>query len=807
MNSVARPVDSRPSPLPARRWRAPRWLAFAAALVVPSCAERPAVPSALPPVVAGLAAPGLAAPTRGLVLLGELGCVACHAGDAAAPLAQPRLGPDLATLGGRVHADYVARFLADPLAVAQGTTMPDLLRDRDDRERPRAAAALAQYLRSFDAAAPAPALAPSPATAEAIDAAAAPRGRVLFHEIGCVMCHAPRDEAGSERPLPDSVPLADLAGKYPLPGLRAFLLAPHAARPAARMPDFHLTPAQAHDLASYLLAGAPPRAAPPLPPVDPEQVAMGRVLFAERGCVHCHALADPSRAPAARNKPLRALDPTRGCLSASSGPWPFYALSTAQRSDLQAALAAAGSPRSAEEHVQQLLASRNCTACHARGDRGGVTKERDQYCVGGDPNIGPDGRLPPPLTGVGSKLRREWLQDTIAHGQRERAYLGTRMPGFGASFAAELADLLAHTDVLPPVAIAPLPEDEKEARAVTDLGRELVGDKGMNCIACHTFAADRVGTMGAIDLVATTAQRLRPEWFVHYLRAPFRFNPGTLMPQFFPDGKSSRAELGGGDATRQIEAMWHYLAEGRNVGKPSGMRRPPIELVVGDETVLLRRSVQNTGKRGISVGYPGGVSLTFDAERLALNQIWWGKFVDAAPVWTGQGSGEARILGKERVALPNGPAFAELPAPEAPWPDSSRRELGQRFLGYDLDQAQRPTFRYECAGVTIHDTPREVPVAGADADATTGGKPMLRRTLQFTSAVDKTLHFRAARAARIDDLGAGAVQVGATLRLHLPPASCQIRAVGEERELRVAVALTGGRAELVVDYTWVEAGK
>ncbi len=767
------------------------------ALLLPACAERPSARAAAPPVVLGLAQPGLAARTRGLVLLGELGCVACHAEGAAASAAEMPRGPDLATLGNRVHADYVARFLADPLAVAPGTTMPDLLRDRSDRERLQAADALSHYLRSFAA---------PTAVAEAPDNKAATRGRQLFHEIGCVACHAPRDAAGDEVPTPGSVPLGRLAAKYPLQGLRTFLLAPHVVRPAARMPDFHLAPGEAHDLANYLLVDALPNAtAAPFAPaaVATEQVAVGRVLFAERGCVHCHALADPGRAPTARPKALRELDPARGCLSGVAGPWPFYALTGDQRSDLTTAMAAPAQPLDDEQRILERLASRNCTACHARGGFGGVAKERNMFFVSSDPSIGQESRLPPTLTGVGSKLQRAWLVDAIAHGQSARPYLRTRMPGFGTAFAAELADLLARTDVLPQLDIAQLPEDDKQARAVTDLGRELVSDKGMNCITCHTFAGERIGTMGAIDLVESTAQRLRPQWFAHYLRAPFRFNPGTLMPQFFPDGKTVRPELGGGDAVLQIEAIWHYLAEGRNVGKPSGMRRPPIEVMVGDEAVMLRRSVQNTGKRGISVGYPRGVNLTFDAERLALNQLWWGKFVDASGVWTGQGSGEARILGRERVALPNGPAFVVLPDASAPWPEASRRELGQRFLGYDVDAVQRPTFRYVCEGVTILDAPRDLPIAGAPTE----GKPMLHRTLQFASEVDKTLCFRAARDARLEDLGEGVVQVGPSLRLRLPPSSFRIRTVGEARELLVAIVIERGRAELVIDYTWQEAGK
>ncbi|MDA1259974.1 MAG: hypothetical protein O3A20_05075, partial [Planctomycetota bacterium] len=403
-------------------------------------------------------------------------------------------------------------------------------------------------------------------------------------------------------------------------------------------------------------------------------------------------------------------------------------------------------------------------------------------------------------TGVGAKLQRAWLEDCVAYGQEVRPYLRTRMPGFGPAFAEELAELLARTDSLPPLALAPLPEDSKRAEAVIDLGRELAGDRGMSCISCHAFAGERVGMLSGIDLVATTAQRLRREWFTHFLHAPAQFRSGTLMPQFFVDGASTRPELGDGSPTQQIDALWHYLAQGRNVRPPSGMRHEPIPLAVGDEAVILRRSVQNTGKRGISVGYPGGVNLSFDAETLGLNQIWWGEFVDAAGVWTGQGSGQARILGKERVSLPSGPAFAALLMPTDPWPAASRRELGQRFLGYDLDAEQRPSFRYVCADVTITDTPREVPVEGSS-------RPLLRRSLHFASASDAKLHFRAALDERVTDLGEGIVQVGSSLRIHLPASSFQIRGAGAERELLVEIPIQQGHADLVIDYAWSEESR
>lgn len=778
----------------------PSWRVCLVLFVAASaCAERTPPRRALPPQVPGLHDAALQPRDRGVVLLAELGCVACHRADEAAIVLDARRGPELRGIGSRLRVEYLPRFLADPHEVEPGTTMPGLLLDLDARERAAAADALTQYLRSV----PAPATAAVPAAAtEAGDVEVARRGHELFHAIGCVACHAPRSLDGAEEASADSAPLAELGAKYQFDGLRSFLLAPQLVRPASRMPDLHLLPAEAHELATFLLAGAPPPMPAPAD-VDPEQVVLGRALFAARGCVHCHDVPDPERPSAPQPRPLAQLDVTKGCLGTTPGVWPAYELTVVQRSDLTIALRELAQPIGDEQRIRQQLASRNCLACHTRGESGGPTAERGGF-FRGDPSLGEDGRLPPPLTGIGAKLQPDWLADVIAGGTSIRPYLRTRMPGFGETIAAGLMPLLARVDEVPPLPLTPLPDDDKQSHAVRELGRELVGDKGMNCITCHAFAGEHVGTMVALDLVDSTAQRLRPEWFQQFLRAPFRFRPGTLMPQFFVEGVSARPELGGGDVQRQIEAMWHYLAEGRNVRKPDGMRRSPIPLLVGDEAVMLRRSVQNTGKRGISVGYPRGVNLSFDAESLALDQIWWGGFVDAAGVWTGQGSGEARILSEERAALPKGPAFVGLPTPDAEWPSSSRRELGQAWLGYDLDAKQRPTFRYRCADVTIADTPIDLPDDDADGAAP---RALLRRTLAFTSEVERRLYFRAARDPRVDDQGAGVVHVGRALQLRLPAGSYTIRTVGEQRELVVEIAIAKGRADLVIEYLWREEPK
>lgn len=718
------------------------------------------------PIVAGVTEQTVPAAVRGRVLLGELGCTACHgAGDAQI---EHRTGPDLQAVGSRVFGDYLDDFIATPHAVEPGTTMPDLLRHLDSDDARQTATALRHYVQSFSSDRP---------SNSSADADAQQRGKELFTSIGCRTCHATNDGRLLWQP------------KYSVATLQQFLLDPHAVRPDGRMPAMDLTPAQAFDLAHFVLSSTS-FAGIRKGPTDKRLVAEGRQHFVSYGCANCHRLEDGTRPATKQSKALIDVDAQQGCLSGTTGTWPHYALTPGQRDDIRAALASLTKPVAGIARVQQLMASRNCYACHSRDDVNGLTSHEDDFLTH-DASIGQDGRIPPDLTGVGGKLQRDWLQNTIAHGQMERPYLVTRMPGFGDAFGETLTAALTAVDEVPDVTVKPKPKDRKKAEVIKKLGRELVGDKGMNCITCHLFAGEKAGAMGAIDLVHSTGKRLRPEWFSAFLRDPFEFKAITLMPKFYPNGKSTRPEFADGDPQRQIDAMWHYLATGRNVGKPRGMRHPPIELEVKDSAVMLRRSVQNTGKRGISVGYPGGVNITFDAESIALNQIWWGRFLDARPVWTGQGSGQANILSRQRAQLGKGPVFAEVDNDGA-WPTTTRRERGDRFLGYDLDEQERPTFRYTAGKLTIEDKPEQ---------ATVDGKTVLRRTLTLTGE-RSIVHFLAARAAKIERVDERTVRVGKHLLIHTGDELASIVPGEKEQELRLMINVEQNTATVDLEYSW-----
>ncbi len=171
---------------------------------------------------------------------------------------------------------------------------------------------------------------------------------------------------------------------------------------------------------------------------DGDLAAKGRDAFLALGCASCHEMskakppADELIAPAA----LADLKTDRGCLAAARQKGaPRFALSATQRTALSAAIKSLGTLAAGaaepKQIIQQSLLALNCYACHTRGGLGGVEEARDAYFETNQKEMGDEGRLPPPLDGVGAKLTPAWLKHIFADGAKDRPYMLTRMPRFG----------------------------------------------------------------------------------------------------------------------------------------------------------------------------------------------------------------------------------------------------------------------------------------------------------------------------------------------------------------------------------------
>jgi cytochrome c2 len=199
----------------------------------------------------------------GTILLQELNCVACHAGQTDLLAKQ---APRLSEAGSRITPQYLRKFLAAPQLIKPGTPMPHLLHGMAEQERGQTVEALVHFLVSQGG--------PIDQFSSGSSEVQIDRGRALFHRVGCVACHPPiepppkhktdpataelqellaEEELESGRAFMSEIPLGELASKTTVEQLAKFLDDPLHVRPSGRMPGLNLKPGEARFIAAYLL--------------------------------------------------------------------------------------------------------------------------------------------------------------------------------------------------------------------------------------------------------------------------------------------------------------------------------------------------------------------------------------------------------------------------------------------------------------------------------------------------------------------------------------------------------------------------
>ncbi|MEO1858980.1 MAG: hypothetical protein ABGZ19_03715, partial [Verrucomicrobiales bacterium] len=576
-----------------------------------------------------------------------------------------------------------------PQKVKPGTLMPAMLKHFSIKEREQIANAITHYLVSLNKQDPFKITVP--------DSVAAEQGEGLFHKVGCVACHSPRDANGKEIMKAKSVPLGPLENKYSHNGLTEFLRRPHTSRPSGRMPDMQLPQQDIEKISHYLLrkikvpgnlaymtwrgkvwegldgdvqketagqtgnfnlesigkvhhqtaikysgffnvtesgiytfhlelnggslslggkklfsedpsnrrgtkkfkisakldtgpselelvyfhTGRAPKfilevEGPglnkgPIPSKmltvynhlikitkalepDPALVASGKEHFEKLGCANCH---DDLKGKINSYPEMTKLRPGNGCLGEDKNV-PRYDLNEDQKKMIISALPKNAVPSlNDKEKIQKTLVQFNCLACHDRTGLGGIDPDRNKYFTGSKPELGNQGRIPPPLTHVGAKLTNSWLTEVIMHGGRQRNYLNTRMPSFREKEVESLVELFGKNDSLEEMSYPKVTNIEESKNA----GYEMIGATGLSCIACHDFNGQRSGGAGALELIHVT-KRLKKNWFHLYMRNPSRFHPTVIMPSYWPGGQAIRKEILNGKSDLQIEALWNYLSDG-----------------------------------------------------------------------------------------------------------------------------------------------------------------------------------------------------------------------------------------------------
>jgi mono/diheme cytochrome c family protein len=697
----------------------------------------------------------------GSVLVAEFRCSACHDGVPRSAVKE-KAAPDLSRVGTRVSADFLRRYLAAPAVAHPGTTMPDLLAGKTEVERKSIAEALTHFLIAQSQ---------GPKRTDSLEAVDRRQGQALYHSVGCVACHGAK-ESPPESPLapprndlepdddedpaiaarrkvkPSHVSLGHIATKYSVTSLAEFLFQPLSVRPSGRMPDMKLTLAESHAIAAYLVGTDTP-AAKPLE-VDAALAEAGRTHFQSLGCAVCHSLNAQQTLPASRSVKIERLD--QGCLSTNSDRSPRFELDASQVRAITAALQTPPTVDSDPLAVAKTLTAFRCVACHVRDNYGGVHETHNPYFAGSELKLGDDGRIPPPLTLVGAKLQPAWLKKVLFDGESVRHYMATRMPQYGGANLEHLPaafhrlDKLSGRELTIPSPESRVPGEREREKLLRPAGRELLGDKGLNCVACHNFNGKASSANQGIDLL-TSFPRLQSAWFNAYLRSPGSFRPRTVMPSAWPDGIATHKTILNGDTDSQIEAIWYYLSLGTSAADPPGIRDAGTKLVVDGQAAIHRGRSRVAGYRGIAVGLPEQLHYAFNAETGTLSAIWQGDFVQVN--WSGQGSGNFNPA-SESILLAQDVSFATLANDNDPWPllpvmtseaktnpnPLYPKNVGYQFRGYYLGELSIPTFQYRSGSIDIED--RSVAVGEV-------GPKKLRRELRLKSPTPtaQTVWFRA----------------------------------------------------------------
>ncbi len=536
--------------------------------------------------------------------------------------------------------------------------------------------------------------------------------------------------------------------------------------------------------------------AEPVAAIPAELIEKGRLAFTTLGCAACHQYGegDQSLSWTGKATPFATMKSTGGCLAEKPDTKvPAFSLSKQQQQDITAAIESARTPGGEtidiKHDIHQTMLTINCYACHSRNSLGGVSEPMNHVFTGSIPEMGDEGRVPPSLDGAGDKLNENWLKTVLNEGAKDRPYMATRMPKFGAQQTGSLLSKLVASDAKPAIEPVTLPEPEHRIKADARL---MIGDQALSCIKCHTFDKYAATGIQSLDMTTMTG-RLRKEWFHRYLLDPQAYRPGTRMPAAWPKGRSVVPHILNGDSNVQIEAIWTYLLDGKNAKVPSGLQREAIELKPIDRPIIYRNFLEGLSPRGIAVGFAEQVHFAWDAEHMTPRLIWHGAFIDASKHWVDRGPGNQVPLGDHVMTLPAGPPLATLISLDVAWPDSNPRENGFHFKGYSLSKSGLPTFKYLWDDAAVTDTIK--PFAASPDNG-------LQRTMTVKSSKKiENVYLRIASGDNIEEVDGAFIVNG--VRFIFDGVEPVVRSINNRRELLLPVTAAAGEdATLKFTVIW-----
>ena len=211
---------------------------------------------------------------------------------------------------------------------------------------------------------------------------------------------------------------------------------------------------------------------------------------------------------------------------------------------------------------RRLAKKYNCTGCHEIEGKGGTYIDIVMAHEGLD-QLQAKQFAPPTLQAQGAKVYPDWLFEFLKNPSPIRYGLEVRMPTFGLS-DSEATTLVEYFSSL---SDEPFPYKtialEPATRAELRVGKQIFD--ALECISCHPEQGEVIpagsNKTGRPDL-ALAKSRLKADWIIEWLKEPQSFQPGTAMPQAWPNigGEYQPVEgFADDDAEKQIRLVRDYL--------------------------------------------------------------------------------------------------------------------------------------------------------------------------------------------------------------------------------------------------------
>lgn len=210
------------------------------------------------------------------------------------------------------------------------------------------------------------------------------------------------------------------------------------------------------------------------------------------------------------------------------------------------------------------------------------------------------------------------------------------------------------------------------------------------CAACHLLKQKQVGP-SLIEIAAI--HKDSPQGIVDWAMNPGKKRPDTIqMPPM---------NYVGADNLKSIADYILSTTEGMQMSDIEETVEANVSIEKPARPKVQRVFMPDAGPAAVAVALPGSLSYCWDAGSCSLRYFWQGDFIDAWPVWKGNGNGLSRILGERKFQTSS----------VSPFHIDGQLAESSKFLGYRLRNGS-PEFHYELNGVRFREWIQPLPNDG-----------------------------------------------------------------------------------------------